>query len=77
MATSRKLLGITDQGPLSRRDAWAATFEHVLSLAAPRDTPAHMPDAPKPTLSPSEGALSPESPIEIHEDTIKFGVLLP
>merc|ERR1719277_2734058 len=33
--------------PLTNRDAWAATFEHALSLDEPRtDCPLHMPDAP-------------------------------
>ncbi len=44
MATARKLLGV--KGSLTRRDAWAATFEHVLSLAQPRATPLHTPAPP-------------------------------
>jgi hypothetical protein len=37
--------------PLTRRDAWSATFEHVLDeLTSPRtDCPLHAPNAPPPT----------------------------
>eukprot|EP01004_Peranema_trichophorum_P003240 NODE_2239_length_1644_cov_65.666009_g1918_i0.p1 GENE.NODE_2239_length_1644_cov_65.666009_g1918_i0~~NODE_2239_length_1644_cov_65.666009_g1918_i0.p1 ORF type:complete len:511 (-),score=107.12 NODE_2239_length_1644_cov_65.666009_g1918_i0:111-1538(-) len=49
MATTRKLLNM-DPTPLTKRDAWAATFEHVLSLKTPRkDCPVHLPNAPPPT----------------------------
>lgn len=49
MATARILLGMSDAEPLTARDAWAATFEHVLSLDAPRaDCPMELPDAPAP-----------------------------
>ena len=44
MATARKLLGMPTT-PLTKRDAWAGTFEHVLSRRAPRgdaDCPAHL-----------------------------------
>ena len=56
MATFRKLLGMRE-GPLTRRDAWAATFEHIFSLATPRtDAPLHTPEPPPPTL-PQEASL--------------------
>jgi len=49
MATARKLLGM-QSGPLTKRDAWAATFEHVFSLSEPRtDCPLHLPSAAKPS----------------------------
>jgi len=49
MATARKLLGMTSP-PLTKRDAWAATFEHVFSLSSPRtDCPLHLPSAAKPS----------------------------
>jgi len=48
MATTRKLLGMKS-GPLTKRDAWAATFEHVFTLTEPRtDCPLHLPAAAKP-----------------------------
>jgi hypothetical protein len=49
IATTRRLLGMS-AGPLTARDAWSATFEHVLSLDEPRtDCPAHTPPAPPPS----------------------------
>jgi hypothetical protein len=36
IATARKLLGLPPT-PLTRRDSWAATFDHLLSLDAPRE----------------------------------------
>eukprot|EP00040_Diaphanoeca_grandis_P022383 m.120115 g.120115 ORF g.120115 m.120115 type:complete len:679 (-) comp28788_c0_seq1:129-2165(-) len=59
MATTRKLLGMKT-GPLTDRDAWAATFEHALSLDVPRtDAPMHLPDAPPPSLDTSDEANLP------------------
>lgn len=59
MATARKLLGM-DPAPLTDRDRWAATFEHVLSLDAPRiDCPVHLPAAPTPTLTTADEAALP------------------
>lgn len=53
IATTRKLLSILNgTAPLTKRDAWAATFEHVLSIemSAPRtDCPMHLPSAPLPS----------------------------
>lgn len=46
MATARKLLGV--RGALTARDAWAATFEHIVSLKEHRVTPLH---APRPPVS--------------------------
>ena len=39
-------------GPLTKRDAWAATFEHVLDARdTPRaDCPLHLPAAPPPVV---------------------------
>lgn len=51
MATARKILpGLEQTPPLTKRDAWAATFEHVVGvLDEPRtDCPRHLPDAPAP-----------------------------
>lgn len=45
----RKLLGI-QSGPLTKRDAWVATWEHIFSLSSPRtDCPLHLPDPHPPT----------------------------
>ncbi|CUF66623.1 phospholipase C 3-like, putative [Bodo saltans] len=61
MSTSRKLLSVLNStGPLTKRDAWAATFEHALmTLDAPRtDCPTWLPSAPPPSRSTSaEGNL--------------------
>jgi hypothetical protein len=44
-ATVRRLFNITES--LTRREAWAATFEHILSLPTPRtDCPLTMPEVP-------------------------------
>jgi hypothetical protein len=49
MGTMRKLLGMSSTPPLTKRDAWSATFEHLLSLSEPRtDCPMHLPDAVPP-----------------------------
>jgi len=51
MATARILLGIESAGPLTKRDAWSATFENLFEiLDTPRtDCPLHLPDAPPPS----------------------------
>ena len=56
LATVRKLFPeMAKTPPLTRRDAWAATFEHALSLDTPRtDAPMHLPDAIPPILPPME-----------------------
>jgi hypothetical protein len=49
MATSRILLGMSST-PLTQRDAWSGTFEHLFAnLTAPRtDCPLHLPPPPPP-----------------------------
>lgn len=50
ISTVKNLLGGADAGvqPLTKRDAWAATFDTRLSEPSPRtDCPMHLPDAPK------------------------------
>jgi phospholipase C len=72
IATTRKLLGMRS-GPLTHRDAWAATFEHVLSLKEPRtDCPLHLPPAPPPSLSysPEREARMPPNDLQKHLLTI-------
>lgn len=62
MATSRKLLSILNTtGPLTRRDAWAATFDHLFSeLDEPRtDCPTTLPPAPPPALTSREERFRP------------------
>eukprot|EP01063_Lacrimia_lanifica_P004012 TRINITY_DN1223_c0_g8_i2.p1 TRINITY_DN1223_c0_g8~~TRINITY_DN1223_c0_g8_i2.p1 ORF type:complete len:626 (+),score=200.26 TRINITY_DN1223_c0_g8_i2:65-1942(+) len=57
MATARKLLGMPET-PLTKRDAWAATFEHLFSRDEPRtDCPVHLPAA----VPPSQAALAAEA----------------
>lgn len=66
ISTTRKILGLGTE-PLTKRDAWSATFEHVLSLSAPRtDCPLHLPDAPPFTLSPEEEARLPVNDLQKH-----------
>lgn len=66
MATARILLGM-DHTPLTDRDAWAATFEHVLSLKAPRtDCPMHLPSAPTPTRPLRLEAALPLNELQLH-----------
>lgn len=68
LSTARKILGI-DLPPLTNRDAWAATFEHVLDLPSPRtDCPMHLPPAPPraPPSSFSETLSSEE--LSLHEE---------
>jgi len=49
IATTRKLLNMQSP-PLTKRDAWSATFEQVLSLTEPRtDCPLHLPPASPPS----------------------------
>ena len=47
ISTANRLLGAAD-APLTARDAWAAHFEDILSLPAPRDTPATLPPVARP-----------------------------
>ncbi len=56
MATFRKVLGFTE-GPLTKRDAWSGTFEHIFSLDEPRtDAPMRAPPPPPPSL-PNEAQM--------------------
>ncbi len=49
MATFRKMMNMSE-GPLTRRDAWSATFEHLFSLSEPRtDAPWSAPAPPPAT----------------------------
>lgn len=64
IATARKLLReLGGSKPLTKRDAWAATFEHLIwnsTLDQPRtDCPLHLPNAPKPSRSPEVEAHLP------------------
>ena len=69
MATVRKLLPFMNEtGPLTKRDAWAATFEHLfMQLDEPRtDCPMWLPDPPAPaTLPPGQrqGEAEGERPV--------------
>lgn len=59
MASARRLLGMPET-PLTQRDAWSATFDHVISDTF-RDSPAKLPDAPMP--EPADIAREAEEPI--------------
>jgi len=61
IATTRKLLNMTS-GPLTKRDAWSATFEQIFNLTEPRtDCPLYLPAAPAPAVgySPKAEAALP------------------
>ena len=64
MHTARLLLGIPNV-PLTRRDAWSATFEHVFEeLESPRvDCPMHLPDA----IPPSPKHLKDEASLPLND----------
>lgn len=58
LATTQRVLGL-EGGPLTARDAWAATFEDLLSLDTPRtDCPLELPVVPPPPASELERQLS-------------------
>jgi phospholipase C len=66
MATVRKLLPFMNEtGPLTARDAWAATFEHLFDvLDEPRtDCPMHLPDAPPAAALPADMKEEHERPV--------------
>jgi phospholipase C len=51
MATVRKMFGMKS-APLTKRDAWSATFEQAFNLTVPRaDCPVHLPKAPAPAAN--------------------------
>ena len=64
-ATAKNLFGLPDF--LTRRDAWAGSFEKELELDAPRtDCPMHLPDAPAPATGrekwrATHGGVDPDS----------------
>ena len=66
MATTRKLLGMPAT-PLTKRDAWAGTFEHLLMARdAPRtDCLTHLPAAPKPALAAADEAALPLNDLQM------------
>jgi len=59
-ATISKLFGLSG-GPLTKREAWAGTFEHVLNRDTPRsDCPLVLPNPPMPRTEPNGlDAMSP------------------
>lgn len=59
MASARRLLGMPNTS-LTQRDAWSATFDHVISDTF-RDSPAQLPDAPMP--APADIAREADEPI--------------
>lgn len=67
MATARKLLGVK-AAPLTKRDASANTFEHLIAeLPAPRtDTPTTLPRAPLPAVAagPNDPANPANQPLD-------------
>jgi phospholipase C len=77
IATVRLLLGMSS-GPLTKRDAWSATFEQVLNLTEPRtDCPTHLPDAPPPSLeySPEKEAALPVNGLQEYIMSVHANVM--
>jgi phospholipase C len=67
ITSARKLLPLLAQTPpLTKRDAWAATFESFLGeLDSPRtDCPLHLPAAPPPTRTPLDEAGLPVNALQ-------------
>jgi phospholipase C len=62
-ATLRKLFPQIG-GPLTRRDQWAASFEHLLTKTYRADAPTKMPDVPPPHADAMERSLS--APLDEH-----------
>jgi hypothetical protein len=67
MASARKILGI-NLPPLTKRDAWAATFENLVNvLETPRtDCPLHLPESPPLALSVEAEAAQPPNELQMH-----------
>ena len=62
-STAKTLFNLT--GFLTKRDAWAGSFDELLTLSEPRDTPLHLPDAPKPAVPfPPNQGWPPPPPAE-------------
>ena len=72
MATARKLLPVLHRtSPLTKRDAWAATFEHLFDQSSPRtDCPMHLPTPPPPTMGLREEAAKPLNSLQQHIVTV-------
>eukprot|EP00756_Hemistasia_phaeocysticola_P010326 Hpha_TRINITY_DN15008_c2_g22::TRINITY_DN15008_c2_g22_i1::g.123944::m.123944/K01114/plc; phospholipase C len=70
IATAGKLFGFN--GFLTKRDAWAGTFEMHLNESSPRsDCPMTLPDAPK-SLGAEHAAAEAAKPLsELHEDIVE------
>ena len=69
MATIRKVLNMSSP-PLTKRDAWAATFEHLV-LDEPRtDCPQHLPDPAPPSWSFEEESARPLNSLQTHIATV-------
>jgi phospholipase C len=70
MATVRKLLGMSSP-PLTKRDAWAATFEHLVDQPAPRaNCPEHLPDPAPSSYPPEWEARQPVNALQRHMLTV-------
>jgi phospholipase C len=71
MATVRKILNI-NEGALTKRDAWAATFDYIFDiLQQPRtDCPLHLPDAKAPSQSVHVESELPINGLQEHIATV-------
>jgi hypothetical protein len=68
MSTVRKMNGV--KGSLTRRDAWAATFEHIFSLNQPRtDCPMTLP-SPPPSLFRKNLSMEPMQSLHDLQETL-------
>ena len=78
MATVRKIFPYMNKtSPLTKRDAWAATFEHTLmQMDSPRtDCPLHLPDAPAPALMSHAEGSQPRNGLQRHMMTVMSNLL--
>ena len=78
MATVRKIFPYMNKtSPLTKRDAWAATFEQTLmQMDSPRtDCPLHLPDAPAPALMSHAEGSQPRNGLQRHMMTVMSNLL--
>lgn len=77
IATTRKILTVLNgTGPLTNRDAWVATWEHLISEEYPRtDCPTELPAAPPPHKKPKDEAELPINELQEHMMHVHSGLM--
>lgn len=77
IASARKILPVLNRtGPLTKRDAWSATFEHLLTTLPEMrtDCPMHLPAPPNVTLDLDVEAGQPINELQHHIMTVHAGL---